>query len=364
MSTDLSGKPDYYETLCVSRSADASTIRKAYRRIARKVHPDRGGNAEDFKRLSEAYEVLNDPDRRAQYDLGGQTRTRPRVRHIRKCKPAIFHLRVSLSDLYTGLTRRIRISRTVISSSATPNVPVEGDMRQYSLHCGACNGSGSVRLRITGMVHRIRGPCPSCGGTGYIMQKGYVSATQSEIIEIKVDKGMSHGDKIQLVGKGEMRPGCTPGDVVCVIVADANKTFQRHKDDLLIHLDIGLFDALGQASVSFKHLDGRQIELRAPESMVISPDIHYRVSDLGMPILDTCEYGDLRIVFNVVFPRTALTPAKKRELRELLAQDIVNHVHTDTVTSTEAYYITVDVTPPTVDATDVDEGGRPGCAQQ
>ncbi len=397
---------DYYKQLGVPSSADDKSIRSAFRQLALKKHPDRGGDPEEFKRISEAYEVLKDPIRRAQYDRSSghgrnvvfsQKMHHRRNLDTRKCKPVVFKLKVELENLYVGTIRKLRITRVVIGKETTPSIPVEGSWTRYSCLCTTCHGTGVVvqtRILSPGFRQQIHGSCPVCKGACAILRKGFVASKQTEVVSVNVAKGMANGNTIVIEGQGDMRPGFNAGDVICVLVVAEHKVFERRGDNLHTTLDVSLFDSLCGARVRFNHLDGRTIELRAPDNMIVTPDEYYLANDLGMPIRDTCEHGSLLIKFRMSFPKKTLTRTQKVALRTLFSDSNSNSTSqtansdesdddNDDNNDIETHYLSTGVsTPPPTrassksaldsdeDCTNYNKGyaaahhpGRPGCAQ-
>mmetsp|Transcript_4805 Transcript_4805/g.13881 ORF Transcript_4805/g.13881 Transcript_4805/m.13881 type:complete len:415 (-) Transcript_4805:912-2156(-) len=325
-----------YEALGVEKDVDEKALKKAYKKMCLKHHPDKGGDEHVFKEVNAAYEILSDPKKRELYDqyglegveqeggpgasgaddlfsmfFGGGAGRRAGPRK----GPSIQHpLKVSLNDLYNGKTVKLAINRKVIV----------GD----SSECSACNGQGFVmemRQIGPGMITQMQRPCSTCGG------KGYIAKTKNErkVIEVHVEKGAVNNQKISFRGMADEIPGRETGDVNFIIQEKEHDLFKRKGADLLIMQDISLNQALTGFSLRFNHLDGRDIIVKTKPGEVIrgetkDPDsgrsMPYMmlVSGEGMPSRgNPFVRGNLYIAFHVDFPNT-LSKDVVDKLRDLL----------------------------------------------
>jgi DnaJ family protein A protein 2 len=247
-----------YEVLGVEKDADAKEIKKAYRKLAVKHHPDKGGDEHLFKEINAAYEILSDPKKRELYDkyglegveqeggpgmsggedlfsmfFGGGGRGR---RAGPRKGPSIQHpLKVSLEDLYNGKTVKLAINRQVIV----------GDSKE----CSTCNGQGAVmeiRQLGPGMITQMQRPCSACNGQGTTAK----TKNERKVVEVHVEKGALHNQKISFKGMADEMPGRETGDVHFVIQEKEHDVFKRKGADLLLMKDISLSQALTGFSVS------------------------------------------------------------------------------------------------------------------
>lgn len=303
-----------YETLGVEKTADAKEIKKAYRKLAVKHHPDKGGDEQKFKEISAAYEVLSDEEKRAKYDKyglegleneggggrspddifsmffggGGGRRSGPR-----KGESINHPIKVSLEDLYNGKTVKLAINRQVIIGDATM--------------CEACDGQGAVmelRQIALGMVQQVQRKCPSC-------TDGYKCKTKKErkVLEVHVEKGMKNGQKIQFRGMADEKPNMEPGDINFIVQEKEHDLFKRKGADLLITKTLSLNEALCGFEWSLKHLDNREIVIKSRPGEVIKPEtvggqpFVKIVSGEGMPSKgNPFVKGNLYVLFRVEFP--------------------------------------------------------------
>lgn len=331
-----------YETLGVSKDASAKDIRKAYFRLSKIHHPDKGGDDHKFKEINAAYEILSDEEKRRAYDkygldgvsdngpnpagpggaedlfdlfFGGGGRSRGGRTGPRR-SPTIQHpIKVTLSDLYNGKTSKLAINRKVIVGEASV--------------CSDCRGQGmKVEMRQIGpgMVTQTQRTCPSCRGQGQTAK----TKTERKVVEVHVEKGMCHGDKITFHGMSDEVPGVDePGDVQFVIDEQPHSMFRRKGADLLVTRTISLNQALTGFSWKFRHLDGRIIRVRTRPGEIIPSEttdpstgrsMPYVcvVSNEGMPSRgNPFVKGNLYVAFRIRFP-TSLSADVIEKLRRLL----------------------------------------------
>ena len=309
-----------FQVLGVSKGDKTSDIKKAYYKLARVKHPDKGGDPEEFKKIQAAWEVLKDEDKRAKYDKGGlealeggdmpegaddifsalfggrRRRGGAQSSGPRKGPDVKHPLKVSLEDLYNGKTAKLAVSRDKIVGA-----PVE---------CKECNGKGMmVRLRQIGpgMVQQIQMQCPQCSGSGYSVKK----QKERQVLEVNIEKGMRNGEKIRFRGMSDDQPNAEPGDILFILQEKDHAVFQRKNNDLLIKKEITLLEALTGYEFPVTHLDGRTIIIKSQPGEIIRPDngspsepFIKCVEDEGMPKAGSpFEKGRLFIYFRIVFPR-------------------------------------------------------------
>ena len=246
-----------YETLEVEKDATAREIKKAYFRLSKLHHPDKGGDEHKFKEINAAYEILSDEEKRKAYDKyglegvddgGGGGRGGGedlfsmffgggggRSRGPRK-SPSVQHpLKVSLEDLYNGKTVKLAINRKVIVGEAK--------------ECEDCRGQGAVmeiRQLGPGMITQVQRPCSACGGQGNTAKQ----KSERKVVEVHVEKGMKHGEKITFRGMADEMPGRETGDVHFIVQEKDHDLFKRKGADLLLVREISLNQALTGFSVS------------------------------------------------------------------------------------------------------------------
>jgi len=307
-----------YDTLGVAKDADEKEIRKAYRKLAVKHHPDKGGDEKLFKEISAAYEILSDKEAREKYDkyglegvadenvsghgfndlfsmfFGGQGGGGRRGGGRRK-GPSVNHpLKVSLEDLYNGKTVKLAVNRKVIV----------GD----SSSCGKCRGQGvvmEIRQIGPGMISQVQRTCDTCAGQGYIAK----TKTERKVLEVHVEKGMKHNQKITFREMGDESPNMETGDVNFIVQEKEHDLYKRKGADLLLVKELSLNQALCGFKFMAKQLDGRMLCIESKPGEVIKPEAEGTnpfvkiVPDEGMPSLgNPFVKGNLYVLFRVKFP--------------------------------------------------------------
>jgi DnaJ family protein A protein 2 len=322
-----------YETLGVSKEASQAEIKKAYRKLAIQHHPDKGGDEEKFKEITRAYEILSDAEKRAQYDQFGEEGIQDggmggghardifetlfggmgggrggRTSGKRKGQDVVHAIKATLEQLYNGANRKLAINREVIDNSE----PVTT--------CQDCDGRG-VRVQIVRMgpmIQQSQSACPRCNGEG----KKYKIKKEREILEVFIDKGAYHGQKITFANKADEAPNMEPGDVVFVVQEEPHPVFTRKGEDLFIKKSITLVEALTGFQMVVTHLDGRKLIIKNRPGEIIKPVVEGRglkaVKGEGMPTLkNPFVKGNLFILIDIVFPES-LEDATGAQLKKLL----------------------------------------------
>jgi len=330
-----------YETLDVAKNADEKEIKKAYRKLSRVHHPDKGGDEHKFKEVNAAYEILSDPEKRKAYDKyglegvsedgaatsggedlfsmffgggrrGGKSGSRK--------GPALNHpLKVSLEDLYNGKTVKLAVNRKVIV----------GDVAE----CRKCDGRGAimeVRQLGPGMIQQMQRTCGDCGGQGNSAQ----TKSMRKVLEVHIDKGMKNSEKVTFRNMGDEVPNMEPGDINFVIQEKDHPLFKRKAADLLVTKSVSINQALCGFSWKVTHLDGRQLLIKTRPGEVIKPEMKTTeavpfvkiIPDEGMPSHgNPFVKGNLYILFRVRFPNdNELTSAQIQALKEILPDPDLN----------------------------------------
>ena len=338
--------PDHYEVLGVDRNASADDIKKAYRRLARELHPDVNPSseaAERFKQVTHAYDVLSDPHERQQYDLGGQggfgaggfgsfgdifetffgagqRTTGPRSRRERG-QDALVRVEVDLDEVIFGTTREIEVNTAIICSTCEGSCCAPGTS---PVRCDICGGSGQIQRTMRSLLGNVMtsNPCGTCRGYGTIIPtpcptcagQGRVRATRT--IPVDIPAGVDTGLRLQLPGQGEVGPaGGPPGDLFLEVKVAHHDTFSRTGDDLLATLEVQMTDAVLGTRVSLAALDGDvDVEIRpgTQSAEVIT------IKGRGITHLRGAGRGDLRIGVHVVTP-TKLSGKEQELIRQLAA---------------------------------------------
>ena len=350
-------KRDYYEVLGVEKAAGADDIKKAYRKMAVKYHPDKnpGDKAaeEAFKELGEAYEVLSDPDKRAAYDQYGHAAFDRRAGGGGFSRGAGFH---DPFDVFREVFGGGGIFEDLFGAGRTdPSQPQRGEDLRYDMEitfleaahgcekeitvtkpeaCESCNGSGAEagsRARTCqtcggrGQVITSRGifsiaqPCPHCQGAGRVIDKpcktcrGNGRKEKTSKIKLRIPAGVDSGSRLRSSGNGEAGwRGGGSGDLYVVLHVKPHEIFQRDGDDLLCDVPISFVQATLGAEILVPTLDGRT-SIKVPPGT--QPGTMFRLKGKGVKNIQGYGHGDLHVRVNVEVP-TRLTQAQKTKLEE------------------------------------------------
>jgi len=266
----------FYKVLEVDKGAGDSEIKKAYRKLAVKHHPDKGGDPEKFKEITQAYEVLSDSEKRAKYDKYGEAgldgpgsdptdifdtffnrRTGPSSRRRQKTKDVVQPVKATLEQLYNGQTKKMAITRQVI------------DKQRGVQECGVCNGRGvKVEvIRMGPMIQQMQSQCSACGGQG----KSFKTKSDKEILEVHIQKGTPDGHKIPFREMADEHPDADTGDVIFVVKQTEHAEFKRRGADLFLERNISLSEALCGFEMEVTHLDGRKLIVKSSPGEIVRP---------------------------------------------------------------------------------------------
>lgn len=322
----------YYKILNLEKTATSDEIRKSYRKLAAKYHPDKeGGSQELFQELQAAYEILSDPEKRKIYDKYGEDGLKDGMgggegvdifdllmnkrgggqKQKPKTKSLLYPLKVTLEDVYCGKSKYLEISRYRICPTCEGSGSKD---KGAETKCSGCKGQGrkTIIQRIPmGMVQQVV-DCDDCRGTGTKIAdkdkckqcKGSKAVQQTKDLEIHVDKGAADGKRYTFSGESDEVPDAQPGDVIVEIQVEKHSHFLRKGADLVLKQKINLLQALAGFEFVFTHLDGKKIKLATKPGEVITPGIFKTCRELGMPFFEQpFKYGNLYIDFEFVFPK-------------------------------------------------------------
>lgn len=403
MGGGMGSAPDteYYDVLGVSKDASSGEIKKAYRKLALKNHPDKGGDPELFKQISVAYDVLSNSEKKEVYDKygkeglegggggggnaedifsmffgGGGGGGGRGPRGPRKGEDIVHPLKVSLEDMYNGKTSKIAINRDKLCGSCDGR----GGKAGAEKSCTSCHGRGvKVMLRQVGpgMVQQVQVHCPDCGGQGKTMReqdkcrdcRGQKVVKERKVLEVNLEKGMKNQQKIVFSGESDEAPGTVPGDVVLVLQQKPHSRFERKGADLILKKTVTLSEALCGFKFVVNTLDDRQLVVSSAPGEVLEPNSVKAVMGEGMPHhRNPFEKGRLFVIFDIQFPASGeLTAPQLQVLRTVLppAPMVVETEETEHCTLEE-----VDVESfgrslggPGANAYDSDDGDGPGIRQ-
>lgn len=329
----------FYDVLGVKPGCSQDDLKKAYRKLALKYHPDKNPNeGERFKQISQAYEVLSDPEKKAIYDQGGEQALKEGGvsggfsspmdlfdmffgggfgggrgrRRERRGKDVIHQLTISLEELYKGTVRKLALQKNVICDKCEGRGGKKGAVEQ----CPTCRGTGmqvQVQQLGPGMLQQIQSVCPECRGQGERINpkdrckqcQGKKVVRDRKILEVHVDKGMVDGQKIVFNGEGDQEPELEPGDIIIVLDEKEHPVFKRNGSDLIVRLEIQLVEALCGFQKVIRTLDDRDLVItQLPGDVIKHGDVKCIQSE-GMPrYKNPFEKGRLIVQFWVQFPKT------------------------------------------------------------
>lgn len=348
---------DYYELLGVRKSASANDLRRAYQKLARRLHPDLNPGdpvaADRFRDVTRAFDVLADPQRRAAYDRGERPAPPPPAiaavgfegfdfsvevkgagagfqelfDAVLRASPAAAadggdrgedleqRTQIAFDESLTGTRRRLHLVR----SERCPACRGAGDVEQVPVPCPQCRGTGQVRAKRGHMV--FSRACSACGATGVLTHRhcgrceGEGRLAQSEWIEIRIPPGVPDGARIRLPEAGNVgRRGGPPGDMILVVDVEAHAFYRREGEDLVCEVPLTLGEAAMGAHVEVPTPDG-PMTIEVPAGTQTGQ--RFRLRKRGAPRLDGTR-SDLYVQARVAIP--AVTDARGRELLAEIAR--------------------------------------------
>ncbi len=346
---------DYYEILGVDKSADASEIKKAFHKLAQKYHPDKkGGDEAKFKEASEAYAVLSDKKKRAEYDAYGRTfaggasgaqggfggfdfsqfqqgfggnsvefdlgdifgdifgAAQGGGRRQKRGRDISIDLELTFEEAAFGVKRSVLINKV---SECDDCKGSGAEKSSQTVSCKECNGQGTIhetRRSILGTFTSQR-ECSKCHGSGKVPEKkcrncgGEGVAKKQEELTIAIPAGIDDGEMIRLPGKGEAIAHGVAGDLYIKVHVQPHKTFTRHGHDIRMKLNIKLTDALLGSSYTIPTLE-KPLTLKIPQGITHGEVL--RVPKKGIPTAGGTR-GDLLVTIHIDFPKKLSKSAKK-----------------------------------------------------
>ena len=349
-------KRDYYEVLGVGRDADEDALKKAYRKLAMKFHPDRNQGDKEaeakFKELNEAYDILKDSEKRAAYDRfghaafeqggggggfqgggnpfggafedifeemfgrfggggrGGRGGATGRGADLRT------QVEISLEDAFAGTKTNIRIP-TSVSCEACKGTGAEGASASGAQTCPGCNGQGKVRAQQGFFL--IERTCPTCGGSGRVIKnpckicQGAGRVQRERTLNVTIPPGVEDGTRIRLAGEGEAGlRGAPAGDLYVDIAVKPHPIFQRDGANIFIRVPLRMTQAALGGHVEVPSIDGGRARVTIPAGSQTGDQ--FRLRGKGFSVLRSAARGDMYVQVSVETPQN-LTP-RQRELLE------------------------------------------------
>ena len=349
-------KQDYYKILNIDKNSSKPEIKKAYRKLALKYHPDKNkdkGAEEKFKEISEAYAVLYDDEKRKMYDsyghagidqqfstedifrgadfgdifrgMGfggfddvfeqffGQRRGYNQRSRVQRGRDLRYDMEISLEDAYRGVETEIRVPRTEVCDTCNGSGAKPGTTPKQ---CPQCRGTGQMRVSqrtAFGMFSQV-GTCQKCRGEGTIIEKpcprcrGRGTVQKTRMIDLKIPSGVNDGSQLRLAGQGEQVGKGGNGDLYIVIHMKKHPRFKRRGDDLYQKIDVSFPKAALGSKIDVAALQGYE-KLKIPDGAE-SGEI-FKLTGKGMPRLHGRGYGDMYVEIHVKTPRKLSRTARK-----------------------------------------------------
>lgn len=355
----MSQKKDYYEVLGIAKGASKDDIKKAFRKLAHKYHPDKGGDENKFKEINEAYTILSDDKKRSEYDayghtFAGQAQGNPGGaggfdfsgfnfggqgvefdlgdlfegffggesggRGPARGRDISVDIEVPFAESIFGTERKVLITKTSQCDMCQGSGAKSGSGTKK---CSTCGGKGKIhetRRSFVGSFTTTRS-CGECFGSGEVPNEKCASCRgtgvirKSEEINIKIPPGIEHGEMIRMSGQGEAVPHGIPGDLYIKVHVERHPAFKKEGSNLTMELAVKLSDALLGSDYFVKTLDG-EIKVSIPASITYGEVL--RVKGKGVPV-GSGKRGDLLI--RVVVKTPEKLSKKARELVEKLKEE-------------------------------------------
>ncbi|OCH95395.1 DnaJ-domain-containing protein [Obba rivulosa] len=348
---------DLYKTLELDRSASEQDIRKAYKKLSRKYHPDKNKDAdaeERFVEVAHAYEVLSDSTKRQIYDRHGEEGLKAHEggqqhhanpfdifqsffgggfanQQVRRGPTSVSEFEVTLADIYNGASIDFMIKKRILCDHCRGT----GAASSADVHtCPACDGRGVriVQQQIfPGMISQAQVTCNECGGRGRVITRKCPHCNGAKIVDhtqhytLEVPRGAPEGHEVVFEGEGDESPDWEPGDVVLRVRSRKEKgAWKRKESGLYWKETIGIEEALLGFERNLTHLDGHTVELK--RHAVTQPGFVQVIKGEGMPIFGETGFGDLFIEYNVVLP-TEISPEMRLRLYHAFGHDADHGEH-------------------------------------
>lgn len=345
---------NYYDILGIDKKATADEIKKAFRKLAQKHHPDKGGDEAKFKEITEAYSILTDEKRRREYDSYGQTFAGGGApggagmggfdfsgfqngaggvefdisdlfgefgdifggarggRRVKRGRDISIDVEIAFKDSILGVKRSVLITKIGTCEVCTGTGAKVGTEMET---CATCNGAGKIhetRNSPLGAFTSVRG-CPQCEGAGKVPKEkckncsGHGILRKEEEIKLDIPKGIDNGEMIRMPGRGEAVKGGVSGDLYVKVHVKPHNTFRKDGANIVMQMPIKLTDALLGTTVSITTIDDKNLEVKVPAMSKTEETLRLR----GKGVMFDEAAGDLLINVSVTLPKKLSGKAKK-----------------------------------------------------
>jgi DnaJ-class molecular chaperone len=318
---------DYYKILNVSKTSSLEEIKQAFKKLAREHHPDKGGDTQKFQQIQKAYETLTDPQKRQEYDSPSQPfpgfpfefnhfnssffQHHQHTKQPLKMANHFYNCKISLSDVYFGITKKIKVTRERLCTSCVQS-------------CPKCNGSGAVKqaVQVGPFIQTMSRHCQHCKGTGDYFNSARVCTRchsnnkihEERLIEIVIPKGVENGKQYvfeewgQQANKSVDIPGC----LVVTIEVEPHPIFERVGNDLKCTIDLSLKESIIGKKIVIQHFDG-PFDIDTSGFGIINPNKQYTIFQRGIPNKE--KRGSLHLLFKIEYPSKTLNQEETHVLR-------------------------------------------------
>lgn len=333
---------DYYGILGIEKNATESDIKKAYRKLSKKYHPDVNPDGEEkFKDIAEAYDILSDSNKRANYDrfgsanprggnpFGGQSmedimrefgfgrgRNPFTKREQSRGHDLVINVRINLEEVFNGVTKKFKYRRNA------PCMTCNSDGGTGKKTCPKCKGNGSIMNVINTPLGQMRQviDCDQCGGSGSVVENicgtchGNGTINKEEIVEVMIPKGVKDGDTMEYLGMGHGIKQGTPGKLLIKTFINKHDDFTRNGDDIKHNLKLTYPQLVLGDKVEVPTIDGKKIRVTVPKYSNIGDNL--RVVNKGLFKYNSNVRGDMIIILDIDMP-SKINDSEKKLIEKL-----------------------------------------------
>lgn len=339
---------DYYQILDVEKNVSDDDIRKAYRKLALKYHPDKNKEPdaeEKFKEINKAYSILGKKESRDKYDkYGDKLENEPQNMNdmfemffnskMQTDNNVVHQIDVSLEDLYNGKKKKLKMTKEKICDKCNG---IGCKDKKHQIKCSRCNGTGKqLNIKKMGnMIQQISSPCFNCNTKGYIIDKNYLcdeckgngNIEGNKIIEFDIERGMYNGSKIVINGEGKT----SSSDLIIVLKVINSNIFDgiNGKYDIVKIQKINVLDVIIGCDVIIEHFNNRKICMKIQPGDITEDNNIKVIYNQGLPKNQSnLEFGNIIVKFEFVFP-------KKEDISKNIIKKLKSILHNEDITNNE-----------------------------